>query len=253
MQDNRVVNAFAELRSAGEKTLLPFITAGYPDLETTRALLEDVERRGVRICELGIPFSDPIADGPTIQASYTATLETGVTVKDIFEMVREYRASASRERAGTSTDDLALLAMVSYSIVFRCGAEAFCTEAAEAGFDGLIVPDLPVDEAGAFYRKALQMWEKTVGHEHPHTAVALNNLGLLHCRRKQYDPAERFFERALIIREKTLGPAHPEVLAVLQNMVRCYRKSGNARQAKKSQQRIDRIKVKKTPMSPEEQ
>ena len=152
MQDNRIVNAFAELRTAGKKTLLPFLTAGYPDLKTTALLLGDLEKRGVRICELGIPFSDPIADGPTIQASYTATLETGVTVKDIFEMVREYRVSTTRKRkgAGTSTNGLALLAMVSYSIVFRRGAEAFCAKAAEVGFDGLIVPDLPIDEAAKF-------------------------------------------------------------------------------------------------------
>ncbi len=160
MQDNRIVNAFAELRTAGKKTLLPFLTAGYPDLKTTALLLGDLEKRGVRICELGIPFSDPIADGPTIQASYTVTLETGMTVKDIFEMVRKYRVSttrdgstkltAGRKGAETSTNGLALLAMVSYSIVFRCGAEAFCTEAAEVGFDGLIVPDLPIDEAAKF-------------------------------------------------------------------------------------------------------
>ena len=152
MRDNRIVNAFTELRAAGKKTLVPFLTAGYPNLETTASLLGDLEKRGVRICELGIPFSDPIADGPTIQASYTATLETGAKVKDIFDMVRKYRVSTSSERkeAGSSTNDLALIAMVSYSIVFRCGAEAFCSEAADAGFDGLIVPDLPIDEAAKF-------------------------------------------------------------------------------------------------------
>ncbi|HAU37810.1 MAG TPA: tryptophan synthase subunit alpha, partial [Phycisphaerales bacterium] len=63
LSDNRLVKAFAELKAAGGKTLLPFVTAGYPDLETTTALLGEFERRGVRVCELGIPFSDPIADG----------------------------------------------------------------------------------------------------------------------------------------------------------------------------------------------
>jgi len=81
LKNNRLVRVFAELRSAGRHTLMPFITAGYPDLETTGALLADFERRGVRICEIGMPFSDPIADGPTIQASYTEALQRGVTVR----------------------------------------------------------------------------------------------------------------------------------------------------------------------------
>ena len=138
LSDNRVVKTFAELRKAGKKTLLPFITAGYPDIETTEALLHAIESRGVRICEIGVPFSDPIADGPTIQASYTDALNGGVTVDKIFDMVRRYRANGGK---------MALLAMVSYSIVFkRCPAE-FLTAAAEAGLDGMIIPDLSLEEA----------------------------------------------------------------------------------------------------------
>ncbi len=141
LSDNRLVKAFAELKAAGGKTLLPFVTAGYPDLETTTALLNEFERRGVRVCELGIPFSDPIADGPVIQASYTEALSKGLRLADIFEAVRRYRAAGG---------ELALVAMLSYSIVFRRGAEKFLADAAGAGFDGLIVPDLPLEEAGAF-------------------------------------------------------------------------------------------------------
>jgi len=141
MQNNRIVNAFAELKSAGKKTLMPFLTAGYPDLQATADILADVERRGVRVCELGIPFSDPIADGPVIQASYTAALADGVTLAKIFDTVRSYR------QAGGA---MALLAMVSYSIVFRHGVERFCDEAAQAGFDGLIVPDLPMGQGEVF-------------------------------------------------------------------------------------------------------
>jgi len=139
--DNRIVRTFAELRSAGKKTLLPFLTAGYPDLEATAALLAEIESRGVRICELGIPFSDPIADGPVIQASYTAALDREVRSDEIFEMVRRYRAGGG---------ELALVAMVSYSIVFRHGAESYLADAVGAGFDGAIVPDLPLEEAGEF-------------------------------------------------------------------------------------------------------
>jgi len=140
LQDNRLVRTFAELRDSGKRTMMPFLTAGYPDLATTGALLRDIEARGVRICELGVPFSDPIADGPTIQASYTEALAAGVTSPKIFEMVRRYRDDGGQ---------MALTAMVSFSIVCRHGIEGYFGAAAEAGFDGAIIPDLPVDEAGA--------------------------------------------------------------------------------------------------------
>ncbi len=136
---NRMIDAFAALRAAGKQTLLPFITAGYPDLAATEALLMEFERRGVRVCELGIPFSDPIADGAVIQASYTQALAAGVCSKGIFEMVRRYRQAGGK---------MALAAMVSYSIVFRHGVQPYLQQAREAGFDAMIIPDLPLDEAG---------------------------------------------------------------------------------------------------------
>ena len=140
LQDNRLVRTFATLRADGRKTLMPFLTAGYPDIETTEALLHDIEQRGARICELGVPFSDPIADGPTIQASYTEALAAGLTSEKILEMVRRYRAAGG---------ELALVAMVSYSIVYRHGVEDYLRAARDAGFDGTIIPDLPLDEAAA--------------------------------------------------------------------------------------------------------
>jgi len=140
---NRIVKAFTQ----GSKQLLPFLTAGYPDMETTAGCLAEFEARGAKICELGIAFSDPIADGPIIQASMTAALDGGVTLAKVFEMVRGYRAGGGQ---------MALLAMLSYSIVYRHGVEAFVTEAAEAGFDGLIVPDLPLEEAAELDRLASQ-------------------------------------------------------------------------------------------------
>lgn len=141
LADNRIVKAFAELRKAGSKTLLPFVTAGHPSLEATEALLRDFERRGVRVCELGIPFSDPIADGPVIQSSYSDALAAGIDTRAIFEMLRRYRQGGG---------SLGVLAMVSYSIVFRRGVDAFLAAARDAGFDGLIVPDLPLNEAAEF-------------------------------------------------------------------------------------------------------
>lgn len=140
MDENRVIRVFTDLKAAGKKALVPFLTAGYPDTDATAALLAGIEDRGVRVCELGIPFSDPIADGPTIQASYTAALENGITVDGILATVSAYRAAGGA---------MALLAMVSYSIVWRRGVAAFCRDAAAAGFDGLIVPDLPVEESAA--------------------------------------------------------------------------------------------------------
>jgi tryptophan synthase alpha chain len=137
---NRLVQTFAELRSARRKTLLPFITAGFPTLDATAALLKEFESRGVKICELGVPFSDPIADGPVIQASYTEALAAGVTSEKIFHVVQGYRDAGGK---------MALSAMVSYSIIFRHGVERYFADAAEAGFDAFIIPDLPLEEAGA--------------------------------------------------------------------------------------------------------
>lgn len=139
--ENRIVTTFQDLREQGRTSLLPFLTAGYPDMDTTIDLLADFQRRGCRICELGIPFSDPVADGPTIQASYTEALSAGLTLETVFEHVRRFRDEGG---------ELALLSMVSYSIVFRHGVEAYCRDAAAAGFDGLIVPDLPLEEAATF-------------------------------------------------------------------------------------------------------
>lgn len=140
LKDNRLVATFAALRRDGRKTLLPFLTAGYPTLDATRAILHEMEARGVRICELGVPFSDPVADGPTIQASYTDALASGVTSDKILEMVAHYRRDGGQ---------MALLAMISYSIVFRHGVETWLRDARAAGLDGVIIPDLPLDESSS--------------------------------------------------------------------------------------------------------
>ncbi len=116
---------------------MPFITAGDPDLDFTAAVLEELVRRGASLCELGIPYSDPIADGPVIQASYTRALERGVKLQQILEML------------GQVTPKLAapVVTMVSYAIVYRRGPEKFLADAKTAGVSGAIVPDLPLDEA----------------------------------------------------------------------------------------------------------
>jgi tryptophan synthase alpha chain len=135
---NRIDAAFAALRAAGRKAFIPYLTAGLPDFEVQAELLAALESAGVTLVELGIPYSDPIADGPVIQASYTEALARGVTRAKILEMVRRSRAAGLK---------VPLAAMVSYAIVHRVGPERYVAEAAAAGFDGAIVPDLPVDEA----------------------------------------------------------------------------------------------------------
>ena len=134
---NRITEAFAASNRTDRNIVLPFLTAGYPTIGATADILEGIEKQGVQICELGFPFSDPVADGPTIQASYTRVLQTGLTVDDIFTTVNQYRAGGGK---------MAILAMVSYSIVYRRGVERFCDDCAAAGFDGLIIPDLPLEE-----------------------------------------------------------------------------------------------------------
>ena len=119
---------------------MPFIAAGDPDLATTERLLRELSSAGADLIELGFPYSDPIADGPVIQASYTRALGKHVKLKEIF-------ASVQRTSREISTP---IVGMVSYAIIFRHGVEAFVKEAREAGFAGLIVPDLPGDEAATF-------------------------------------------------------------------------------------------------------
>jgi tryptophan synthase alpha chain len=136
-------STFAALREKRHLALMPFIPAGYPDLATTAALLPALEKAGANLIEIGIPFSDPIADGPTIQAAFTAALAKGLTLADIFQTVATARPKVS----------IPLVAMVSYSIVYRYGLDRFLADAKRAGFDGLILPDLPPPEAAAVCAK----------------------------------------------------------------------------------------------------
>lgn len=135
---NRIDRIFADLRSTGGRALMPYITCGDPSIDTTGQLLAAAERAGASICELGFPFSDPIADGPVIQASMTYALDHGARSADVFDMVAKRRAELN----------LGLVAMVSYSIVHRLGRDAFLKQCTDSGIDGLIIPDLPVEEVG---------------------------------------------------------------------------------------------------------
>lgn len=129
--------AFAAARAAGRKALAPFVTAGDPDLATTVAVLEAVDRAGATLCELGVPYSDPIADGPVIQASYTRARGAGITLDGVLSIAKQASATAT----------MPILAMVSYSIIFRRGIDRFVTDAKAAGLAGFVVPDLPLEES----------------------------------------------------------------------------------------------------------
>jgi tryptophan synthase alpha chain len=131
---------FARLRSENRKAFMPFVTAGDPDLAFTADVLKELSARGCDLCELGIPYSDPIADGPVIQASYTRALEHKIKLAQILEMAKATAPSLK----------CPVVSMVSYAIIYRHGLAKYVADAKAAGIAGAIVPDLLVEEAGAF-------------------------------------------------------------------------------------------------------
>ncbi len=141
---NRISRAFVDAKERGQGALLPFLCAGSPEPDSLIKLLPVLESAGASVVEIGFPYSDPIADGPTIAAAMHEALERGTTPAEIFEQVRSLRDRLS----------MGLVAMVSVSIVTAMGGpESFVGRAVEAGFDGFIFPDLPMDEADP-YREA---------------------------------------------------------------------------------------------------
>lgn len=142
---NRIDALFDRLRQEHKHALMPFITAGDPDLATTRALIAAMIEQGAHMVEVGIPYSDPIADGPVIAESYHRALEKGVRLEQIFATLKSLRAEGGSPRIQAAP----IVTMVSYAIIHRVGPEAYLDGAVAAGVDGLIVPDLPVEEAEA--------------------------------------------------------------------------------------------------------
>jgi len=140
----RIEERFTQLKQRGAKAFMPFITAGDPDIDTTVQIIEELARRGADLVELGIPYSDPLADGPTIQASYTRALDKRFSLWKLFDAFKKAASSIG----------IPVVTMVSYSIVHRVGVATYIDRAVAAGFAGAIIPDLPVEESDEVHEAA---------------------------------------------------------------------------------------------------
>ncbi|WP_353778238.1 tryptophan synthase subunit alpha [Winogradskyella sp. 3972H.M.0a.05] len=131
-----------------KKLLSIYFTAGYPNLNDTVSIIQNLEKSGVDMIEVGLPFSDPLADGPTIQASSTQALKNGITTSLLFEQLKDIRQTVS----------IPLILMGYFNPVLQYGVEAFCKKCQEIGIDGLILPDLPVDVYAETYKETFEKY-----------------------------------------------------------------------------------------------
>ncbi|MFH0855762.1 MAG: tryptophan synthase subunit alpha [Candidatus Omnitrophota bacterium] len=141
---NKIAKKFEELRKTGKKAFIVFITAGYPNLAVTEKLIYEFDRIGVDILELGVPFSDPMADGPVIQEASQEALKKNTHLADILTLVKRARRKAK----------IPICLMTYYNPVFCFPEKQFIAKAKESGVDGLIIPDLPPEEGGVFIKSA---------------------------------------------------------------------------------------------------
>jgi tryptophan synthase alpha chain len=138
---------FKSLRDRSQCALIPFITAGDPDLETTAQALRVLDQSGADIIELGVPYSDPLADGPTIQAAATRALQRGVRLDDVLEMVKNVAPEVKAP----------IILFAYYNPILNRGIESFLKEIAAVGVQGLVVPDLPLEEAESLLKPAAEI------------------------------------------------------------------------------------------------
>ncbi len=137
---SRITKTFTGLKKAKRKALIPYIMAGDPSLEATKNLVIELEEAGADIIELGVPFSDPLADGPTIQKASERSLQQGTTLRKVLALVKQIRKDS----------EIPLILMTYFNPVFKFGIEPFIKQAVNAGVDGVIIPDLIPDEAADF-------------------------------------------------------------------------------------------------------
>jgi len=157
---NRIDLKFRELKKKNKKAFVAFITAGYPDLATTARLILELEKAGADIIELGIPFSDPMADGPVIQEASMQALKKKTDLNSIFKMVKSVRPKT----------EIPLCFMTYYNPVFSYGIADFARQAAACGVDGVIIPDLPPEEGQELIKAARRTGLATVFFISPTTA-----------------------------------------------------------------------------------
>jgi tryptophan synthase alpha chain len=175
--NNRITEKFRQLEQKGEGALICYVIAGYPDIATSKQIIDALVDGGADVIEVGIPFSDPIADGPTIQAASNIALKNGMTPEKALNLVREVR---------NKYPNLPMLAMTYSNILVRPGMEKFMYESKQCGLDGFILPDLPVDEAGTYTSVASKLNLATVFLVSPNTRdirlqkIAANTTGFLY-------------------------------------------------------------------------
>lgn len=142
------MNRIKQKLNENKKLLSIYFTAGYPNLNDTVSIIQDLEKNGVDMIEIGLPFSDPLADGPTIQASSTQALKNGMTTEVLFGQLKDIRKSVS----------IPLIIMGYFNPMLQYGVEAFCKKCQEIGIDGLIIPDLPVDVYDEKYKSIFEKY-----------------------------------------------------------------------------------------------
>jgi tryptophan synthase alpha chain len=175
---NQIDALFENLKRRKRRAFIPFLTAGDPDIATTPVLASAVIEGGADLIEIGFPYSDPIADGPVIQASYTRALGRGLHLDDVFACAR---------KIADAHPQVPLAAMTSFSLVHRRGPQAFVRQALDAGFSGAIVPDLPLEESGALAAVAREHDFKLIHLVTPTTSqvrareIAQQSTGFLYC------------------------------------------------------------------------
>nr|WP_315142366.1 tryptophan synthase subunit alpha [uncultured Flavobacterium sp.] len=142
------MNRINQKLQENKKILSIYFSAGYPNLNDTVQIIQDLEKNGVDMIEIGLPFSDPLADGPTIQASSTQALHNGMTTQVLFDQLKDIR----------KTVNIPLVIMGYFNPMLQYGVEKFCATCAEIGIDGLIIPDLPVDVYAEEYKAIFEQY-----------------------------------------------------------------------------------------------
>ena len=141
---NSIKNVFEKKRQNGEKTNIGYVVAGYPNLEFTKKFLENLDKTSIDILEVGVPYSDPLADGKLISEASFAASEAGVTTDTVFDLINEVKEKVTKP----------LVFLIYYNLIFSYGIDKFIKKCVECGIKGLLVPDLPYEEAKELFEKA---------------------------------------------------------------------------------------------------